>query len=137
MSKRENLEEMEHSDDVQTVVEQMEPIKADEMTTSKRCLVLGIGKPYDFVPTGQTESVKGCKFYYLGTDCVDKPHYDDENGIIGHIPQKITMAPSFYDSIVERGIQLPCLANITFAVKFETGGTKVRLAGIDFIVDKK
>lgn len=113
----------------------MDPIKSDEMKTSKRCWVLGVGKPYDFIPDGGTETIKGCKFFYVGTDDITKPHVDEENGSIGYIPQKITMEPAFYDSV--KNIPLPCLADITFAIKLETGGAKVRVVGVDFVTTKK
>lgn len=107
----------------------------DEMKTSKRCWVLGLGKPYDFIPDGGSESITGCKMYYIGTDDINKPHVDDESGAIGHIPQKVTMEPSFYDTV--KKVPLPCLADITFAIKLETSGAKVRVAGVDFVLPKK
>ena len=107
----------------------------DEMKTSKKCWVLGVGKPYDFVPEGGTESITGCKLAYIGTDDLTKPQTDEESGIIGIMPQKYTMPPTFYDSV--KAIPLPCLADITFAIKLETGGAKVRIADISFIVPNK
>ena len=107
----------------------------DEMKTVKRCLVLGLGKPYDFIPDGETKSITGCKMFYIGTDDINKSSVDDESGAIGYIPQKVTMEPAFYETT--KNVPLPCLADITFAIKLETSGAKVRVAGVDFVQPSK
>ena len=107
----------------------------DEMKVTKRCWVLGVGKPFDFIPDGKTESVTGCKMGYIGTDDLGKSYVDDENGILGVMPQIYKMPPTFYDSV--KNIPLPCLADITFAIKLETSGAKTRIADISFVTSKK
>ena len=107
----------------------------DEMKVTKRCYVLGVGKPYDFIPEGGTEPVKGCKLAYVGTDDLSKPYIDEESGNLGHMPQKYTMEPSFYDTV--KNVPFPSLADITFAIKLGTSGTKVRIADISFVQLKK
>lgn len=107
----------------------------DEMKTTKRCIVLGVGKPYDFIPEGETESITGCKLAYLGTTDLTTPVFDDESGLHGIMPQKIRMDPEFYEATMN--VSMPCQADITFSIVLGGSGAKVKISDISFIEAEK
>ena len=105
------------------------------MQVKNRCFVLSVGKPYNFIPEGETEPLTGCKMYYLGTSDVLKTFVDEENGSLGHFPQKATMPTEFFDSVREVG--LPCYADITYDLRFTSKGTDLTISSVDFIKNDK
>lgn len=99
-------------------------------------IVLAVGKPYDFIPEGQTENVYGCKLAYIPTSDINVPYYDEETEIIGHYPQEVRMEPEFYQQVKD-SVQLPCKAKITFDILFKTSGVRTSLSNIEFVKAEK
>lgn len=110
-------------------------INENVMKTVKRVVVLGCGKPYDFIPEGETERRIGCKMFYLPSDDLHTKIFDDESGICGLMPQGKTMDPSFYEEACKVG--LPCYADFTFTVVLGASGTKVKVTDIKLVAENK
>lgn len=110
-------------------------INGNVMKTVKRVVILGCGKPYDFIPDGETEHRIGCKMFYLPSDDLKTKVFDDETGICGLMPQGKTMEPSFYEDVCKVG--LPCYADFTFSVVLGTSGAKVKITDFKLITDSK
>lgn len=101
------------------------------MEIKERFLVLACGKPYDFVPDGETEALTGCKMYYVGCSDVSKKFVDDETGTLGYFPQKATMPTDFFSKCEKVG--LPCFADFTLNVKLTSKGSDVSIKNVDFV----
>ena len=100
------------------------------MDTVERSLVLSVGKPYDFVPDGEKESICGCKVYYIGAADVSKKVVSEEDGTLGYFPQKITMPPEFFN--IAKSVGLPCYADIIYNVKLTSKGAVADVVDIKF-----
>lgn len=101
------------------------------MNTVERSLILSVGKPYDFVPEGEKESICGCKVFYIGAEDILKKVFSEEDGTLGYFPQKVTMPPEFFNSA--KSVGLPCYADITYNIKLTSKGTDVDIVDIKFV----
>lgn len=101
------------------------------MNLVRRSLILSVGKPYDFIPEGQKESISGCKMYYVGCDDIMKKEISEEDETLGYFPQKVTMPPNFYQTAKAFG--LPCYADITYSIKLTSKGTDVDIMSVEFV----
>lgn len=104
------------------------------MEVKQRSLILSVGKPYNFVPEGETEALTGCKMYYVGTDNIANTYVDSENETLGYFPQKYTMPTEFYE--VAKNVGLPCYADITYTIKLTAKGSDVSITSVNFVESK-
>lgn len=104
------------------------------METTKKCLILSVGKPYNFVPDGSTEAINGCKMYYVGADDIMKKATNEEDSTLGYFPQKITMPPVFYDKA--KSVGLPAYADVTYNIKLTSKGAEAEIVGVIFSKEK-
>lgn len=101
------------------------------MQLKERFLVLACGKPYDFIPDGETEALTGCKMFYVGCSDMSKKFVDDESGTLGYFPQKTTMPTDFFAKCEKVG--LPAVAEFTLDVKLTSKGSDVIIKSVDFV----
>lgn len=99
----------------------------------RKGVVLGVGKPYNFVPTGKTEAVMGCKVCYaVGTmEDLSKPTYDEHTDILGFYTQEVNMPPEFYDVAKPHGV--PCNCELVFELVVKTSGIEPVLTSINLL----
>lgn len=101
------------------------------MQLKEKFLVLACGKPYDFIPEGESEALTGCKMFYVGCGDISKKFVDDEKGTLGYFPQKAIMPTEFFAKCEEVG--LPAFANFTLDVKLTSKGSEVSIKSVDFV----
>lgn len=96
--------------------------------------VIGLGKPYDFVPDGSTEHLTGCTMWYLPTGDLTTSHEDFDNGFLGYAPLKQTMGVDFYETVKKVG--LPCKARVEYGMKSSGGKMALYIKGLNFVPAK-
>lgn len=96
--------------------------------------VLSVGKPYDFTPEGQTNSLSGCTMWYISTDDINAKKYDVDTEQLGCTPLKQSMGVDFYNIAKEVG--LPAKAKVVYGMKNSGGKQVLYIKGLDFVRGK-
>lgn len=97
-------------------------------------IVLSVGKPYNFVPEGSTETLSGATMWYIATDDIKTKKFDPDSEVIGCVPLKQNMGVEFYNVVKEVG--LPAKARVEYGMKNSGGKQVLYIKGLDFIKDK-
>lgn len=100
------------------------------MQVPERSLILAVGRPYDFVPDGETESKSGCKMFYVGAENIGQKKINDDK-TLGYFPQKVTMPFGFYEIASQVG--LPCYADVIYEVDLTAKGAEANVVDVKFI----
>lgn len=97
----------------------------------ERSLILAVGRPYDFIPEGETENKSGCKMYYIGTSDISQKKVRNDK-TLGYFPQKVTMPFDFYE--IASKVGLPCYADVIYEIDLTAKGAEPIVIDVKFVV---